>query len=242
MATRTLENLASFSFYLELAPIGVAGACETRTDASSSGEFSTLPEHKESRPCPRSHLTSSSPSGNSSPLCCPKGRRATRSAAIVPTYPTGWSSRSSCRSWSSAAPTRRSPRRGARRPRCVAARALGLAAEGATVHLDRGYDSAPTRERLSERGLVAEVSRRGAPVPLKATNRWVVERTNSWQNAHKKLMWCTERRGPVVDFWAALSEVVVIVRRPVREVWSRYRWEGRLTRRPRPICGRSKRG
>lgn len=113
-----------------------------------------------------------------------------------------------------------------------AARALGLAAEGATVHLDRGYDSAPTRERLSERGLVAEVSRRGAPVPLKATNRWVVERTNSWQNAHKKLMWCTERRGPVVDFWAALSEVVVIVRRLVREVWSRYRWEGRPTRRP----------
>ena len=98
--------------------------------------------------------------------------------------------------------------------------------------MDRGYDSAPTRERLWERGLVAEVFRRGAPVPLKATNRWVVERTNSWQNAHKKLMWCTERRGPVVDFWAALSEVVVIVRRLVREVWSRYRWEGIPTRRP----------
>ena len=113
-----------------------------------------------------------------------------------------------------------------------AARALGLAAEGATVHLDRGYDSAPTRERLWERGLVAEVFRRGAPVPLKATNRWVVERTNSRQNAHKKIMWCTERRGSVVDFWATLSELVVIVRRLVREVWSRYRWEGIPTRRP----------
>ena len=109
---------------------------------------------------------------------------------------------------------------------------LGMVAEGATVHLDRGYDSELTRARLLERGLVAEISRKGRPAPLNATKRWVVERTNSWQNAHKKLLWCTERRGRVVDFWVALSDVVVIVRRLVREAWKRYRWEGRPRRRP----------
>lgn len=114
-----------------------------------------------------------------------------------------------------------------------ATRALGMAPEGATVHLDRGYDSEPTRARLSERGLLAEIPRKGTPAPLNATKRWVVERTNSWQNAHKKLVWCTERVGRVIDFWVALSEVVVvIVRRLVREGWTRYRWESRPRRRP----------
>ncbi len=117
-------------------------------------------------------------------------------------------------------------------PTLEAARALGLLVEGATVYLDRGYDSKPTRLRLLERGLIAEISRKGRPAPLNATKRWVVERTNSWHNAHKKLVWCTERRGRVVDFWVALSDVVVIVRRLVREGWTRYRWEGRPSRRP----------
>ena len=62
--------------------------------------------------------------------------------------------------------------------------------------------------------------------------RWVVERTSSWHNAHKKLVWCTERVGRVMDFWVAFSEVVIIVRRLIREGWVRYRWEGRSTRRP----------
>jgi hypothetical protein len=53
-----------------------------------------------------------------------------------------------------------------------------------------------------------------------------VERTNSWHNAHKKkLVWCTERCGRVIDFWVAFSDVVIIVRRLVRQGWSRYRWE-----------------
>ncbi len=117
-------------------------------------------------------------------------------------------------------------------PTLEAARALGMAPEGATVHLDRGYDSGLTRLRLLEFGLLAEISRKGRPTPLNATKRWVIERTNSWQNAHKKLLWCTERRGRVVDFWMALSEVIVIVRRLVREGWTRYRWDGRPSRRP----------
>ena len=46
----------------------------------------------------------------------PEGRRTTRSVAIVPASPIGWSSRSSSRSWCSAAPTGGSPTRGARLP------------------------------------------------------------------------------------------------------------------------------
>jgi transposase len=113
-----------------------------------------------------------------------------------------------------------------------ASESVGGLPEGASVHLDRGYDSELTRKRLEERGLLAEISRKGRPAPLGTTKRWVVERTSSWHNAHKKLVWCTERRERVIDFWVALSEVVIIVRRLIREGWIRYRWEGRPSRRP----------
>jgi transposase len=112
------------------------------------------------------------------------------------------------------------------------AESLGGLPERASVHLDRGYDSWITRERLEERGLVAEISQKGKPAPLQATKRWVVERTSSWHNAHKKLVWCTERRGRVIDFWVAFSDVVIVVRRLIRKAWTRYRWEGRPQRRP----------
>jgi transposase len=115
----------------------------------------------------------------------------------------------------------------------AASEALGALPEGAIVHLDRGYDSRLTRERLAELGLRWEISGKGKPAPFWATNRWVVERTSFlWHNAHKKLVWCTERVGRVIDFWVAFSEVVIIVRRLAREGWTRYRWEGRPSRRP----------
>jgi len=113
-----------------------------------------------------------------------------------------------------------------------AARASGLLPEGASIRLDRGYDSEATRQRLRVRDLLAEISVKGKPAPLNATGRWIVERTNSWQNAHKKLVWCTERRARVVDFWMAFSNVVIIVGRLVREACKRYRWDDRPLRRP----------
>jgi hypothetical protein len=109
---------------------------------------------------------------------------------------------------------------------------VGGLPEEASVHLDRGYDSFVTRKRLEERGLNAEIAKKGQPAPLQAGQRWVVERTNSWHNAHKKLVWCTEREGRVIDFWVAFSEVVIVVRRLIREGWSHYRWESRPSRRP----------
>ena len=102
----------------------------------------------------------------------------------------------------------------------------------ASIHLDRGYDSSLTRERLEELNLIGEVSKKGQPAPLQAGQRWVVERTNSWHNAHKKLVWCTERVGRVIDFWVAFSDVIIVVRRLIREGWMRYRWEGRPSHRP----------
>ena len=68
-----------------------------------------------------------------------------------------------------------------------AARALGLLPEGTSIRLDRGYDSQATREKLRDRGLIGEISEKGRPAPVAATGRWIVERTNSWHNAHKKL-------------------------------------------------------
>ena len=65
------------------------------------------------------------------------------------------------------------------------AETLGGLPEGTNVHLDRGYDSKATRERLKERGLKAEISKKGKPAPFWASERWVVERTSSWHNAHK---------------------------------------------------------
>jgi Transposase DDE domain len=110
--------------------------------------------------------------------------------------------------------------------------ALGTPPEGASVHLDRGYDSELTRQRLEELGLGWEISGKGKPTPYWATYRWVVGRTSSRHNIHKKLVWCTERVGRVIDLWVAFSSVVIIGRRLIREGWVRYRWEGRPSRQP----------
>jgi Transposase DDE domain/Putative transposase of IS4/5 family (DUF4096) len=104
--------------------------------------------------------------------------------------------------------------------------------EHARIHLDRAYDSKKTRRLLESRGLVGVISEKGRPAPLTAGLRWIVERTNSWHNAHKKLVWCTEREDQVIDFWIAFSNVIIVVRRLIREAWSRYRWEGRPARCP----------
>jgi transposase len=109
---------------------------------------------------------------------------------------------------------------------------VGELPERMSVHLERGYDSKLTRERLKELGLGWEISGKGKPAPFWATNRWVVERTSSWSNAHKKLLWCTERVGRVIDFWLAFSGIVITVGRLVRSGWTHYRWEGRPCRRP----------
>lgn len=109
---------------------------------------------------------------------------------------------------------------------------VGELPERMSVHLDRGYDSKSTRQKLHLRGLLAQICEKGKPAPIAATKRWVVERTNSWANAHKKLVWCTERADLVIDFWLAFSGVIITVGRLLRRGWTHYRWEGRPCRRP----------
>ncbi len=110
--------------------------------------------------------------------------------------------------------------------------ALGPLPEPVTVHLDRRYDSGVTRERLACRGLRAEIAAWGRPAPITAGQRWPVERPNAWTNAHKKLVWCTERQARVIAFWVTFSALIITVGRLVREGWTRYRWDGRPLRRP----------
>lgn len=89
-----------------------------------------------------------------------------------------------------------------------------------------------TRSLLAERGLNAEIALRGKPAPITAGKRWVVERTTARTNAHTKLVWCTEGRATDVAFWIALSAVIIIVGRLVREAWTRYRWATRPPWKP----------
>jgi len=110
--------------------------------------------------------------------------------------------------------------------------ALEIVERPMTIHLDRGYDSGATRTRLASRGLTAAIATKGKPAPITAGQRWVVERTNAWTNAHKKLVWCTERRAVVVAFWIAFSTAIIVVGRLVRQAWTRYRWDTRPRRRP----------
>lgn len=70
-----------------------------------------------------------------------------------------------------------------------------------------------------------------SPCPITAGQRWGVERTHAWFNGFKKLVWCTERRAVVVAFWLAFA--TVIVRRLIREGWTRYRWDIRPALKPR---------
>lgn len=61
----------------------------------------------------------------------------------------------------------------------------------------------------------------------------MVERTNSWHTrGFRKLQVCTEVRIVVVEAFIALANTIITTRRLIRQGWTRYRWEGRPSRRP----------
>jgi transposase len=64
---------------------------------------------------------------------------------------------------------------------------LGELPDQASVHLDRAYDSAATREKLAARCLLGEISKKGKSAPLRAWMRWVVERTLSWIDQNRRM-------------------------------------------------------
>jgi len=100
-----------------------------------------------------------------------------------------------------------------------------------TVHLDRGYDSGPTRTLLDALGFDGAIARKGVPAPIQAGSRWVVERAHSWMNGYGKLRRCTEKRRPVVDFYLFLAAALVVLRQLIQRARLRYRWDSRPTSR-----------
>ncbi len=110
--------------------------------------------------------------------------------------------------------------------------ALGPLPDEITVHLDAGYDSGKTRDKLAERGLRGEIAHKGEKAPIQATHRWHVERTNAWHNAFNRLQRCYERREPVIDAFFDLADAIITVRSLIRQAWTTYRWDTRPERRP----------
>jgi transposase len=92
------------------------------------------------------------------------------------------------------------------------------------VHLDAGYDSGKTRTLLDERKLTGEIAHKGEKVPVQATGRWYIERTNAWHNAFGRLARCSERRESVVDAFFDLADTITTVRSLIRRAWTTHRW------------------
>jgi transposase len=109
--------------------------------------------------------------------------------------------------------------------------AFGTLPAGIAAHLDRGYDSARTRDLLAGLGITGVIAAKGAPAPLNVGRRWVVERTHAWMNGYGKLRRCTERDGPVVDAYLFLAAALVVTRCLIQRARTRYRWDRRPTTR-----------
>jgi transposase len=99
------------------------------------------------------------------------------------------------------------------------------------VHLDSGYDSGKTRNLLAERRLHGKIATKGMKAPIQASQRWHVERTNSWHNAFRKLHCCYERQETVVDAFFDLADAAITVRALIRRAWTTHRWDTRPAHR-----------
>ena len=115
------------------------------------------------------------------------------------------------------------------RPTLEGVAALAPLPERVTAHLDRAFDGAPCRAVLDELGFVGDIARKGAPAPIQAGRRWVVEPTQAWMNGYGKLRRCTERDAAVVDLYLFLAATFVVVRALIRRARQAYRWPGRPT-------------
>jgi transposase len=109
---------------------------------------------------------------------------------------------------------------------------LGPLPEHITVHLDAGYDSGVTRDTLTGRGLIGQIAHKGQRAPIQATQRWHVERTNSWHNTFNRLQRCYERREKVIDAFFDLADTIITLRALIRRAWTLYRWDTRPQHRP----------
>lgn len=108
---------------------------------------------------------------------------------------------------------------------------VGGLPDGATVHLDSGYDGKPSRAVLAAHDLAGEIVPKGAKTLIQIGGRWVCERTHSWMNGYGKLRRCTDKDGKIVDFYLYLAAAFVTLRSLIREARQTYRWDTRPTTR-----------
>jgi hypothetical protein len=99
------------------------------------------------------------------------------------------------------------------------------------LHLDRGYDSAKTRDLLEILDYDADIAVKGQPAPIQAGKRWPIERTHSWMNGYGKLRRCTEKRKIVAEFYLYLAAALTVIRRLINRARTLYRWPTRPTTR-----------
>lgn len=99
------------------------------------------------------------------------------------------------------------------------------------MHLDRGYDSAKTRDLLEILGYEAEIAIKGEPAPIQAGKRWPIERLHSWMNGYGKLRRCTEKRKSIAEFYLNLAAALTVIRRLINRARIHYRWPTRPTTR-----------
>lgn len=109
--------------------------------------------------------------------------------------------------------------------------AIGPLPDGPCVHLDRGYDSAKTRDLLEILGYDADIAAKGLPAPVQAGKRWPVQRTHSWLNGYGKLRRCTDKRKIIVEFYLYLAAALTVIRRLINRARTHYRWPTRPTTR-----------
>ncbi len=108
---------------------------------------------------------------------------------------------------------------------------IGPLPERSCMHLDRGYDSAKTRDLLEILGYHDHIATKGTPAPIQVGKRWPVERTHSWMNGYGKLRRCTDKRKIIVEFYLYLAAALTVIRRLINRARTHYRWPTRPTTR-----------
>ena len=99
-----------------------------------------------------------------------------------------------------------------------------------TVHLDAGYDSAKTRDLLTELGCHGVISTKG--FPLQAGARWVIERTNSWHTRGFRSCRSAPNDTPASSTRSSPWPTPSSSSDDSSAAWTTHRWDTRPPRRP----------
>lgn len=93
-----------------------------------------------------------------------------------------------------------------------------------SIELDKGYDYDMVRDRIRERGLVENVTRKGrGVVALNQTHRWRVEWTNRQLKAMRRLARSYDRSNDVRRGFLFLAAAGVIVKMLLRAAGRKLR-------------------